>query len=111
MPNYRRDAGAALLCGGALLAALSWAGALGTLRVWPVAAVGVAGALGLEAMFLLDTPIESLWERPGVRAGGTVALLGGAAGLATVLGPAVIAAACWGLATYFVLLAGSLCRR
>lgn len=111
MPEYRRDAGFALLCGVALVGYLSWVGGTGTLRSAPAAAVGVTGALGIEALFVLDTPVASLWERRGVRAGAAVALLVAVAGLTTVLGPAVVAAACWGLATYFAILAMVLCCR
>ena len=111
MPNYRRDAGFALLCGLGLLAFLGWAGALHTLRSVPAVAVGVTGALGIEALFVRDTPVGSLWERRGVRAGSAFALLAGAVGLTTLVGPIVVAAACWGLATYFALLAGTLFYR
>lgn len=108
MPEYQRDAGVALLCGVALVGYLGWTGTLDALWSPPVAAVGVAGALSIEALFVLDTPVASLWERRGARTAGAVALLGGAAGLTTLLGPAVVAAACWGLGTYFGILAVSL---
>ena len=68
----------------------------------------MAGALGIEALFVLDTAVASLWERRGVRTASAVALLGGAGGVAVFLGPVVVAAACWGLITYFVILAVSL---
>lgn len=108
MPDYRRDAGAALLCGIALIGYLSLIGALDALWSVPVAAVGVAGALAVEVLFVLDTRVGSLWERRGVRTGSAVALLVGTAGLAAVSGPAVVAAACWGLVTYFIILAVTL---
>ncbi|MDS0220580.1 hypothetical protein NDI54_04350 [Haloarcula sp. S1AR25-5A] len=108
MPDCRRDAGVALLCGVALVGYLSLVGALDALWSVAVAAVGVAGALAVEALFVLDTPIASLWDRRGVRTGAAAALLVGAVGLTAFLGPAVVAAACWGLGTYFVILAVSL---
>ncbi|MGB9952442.1 hypothetical protein ACOZ4F_08580 [Haloarcula marismortui] len=111
MPSYRRDAVFALLCGLVLLAYLRWTAAVETLQSGVAVVVGVAGALGVEALFLLDTPAASLWERRGVRTASAVALLVCAAGLAVLLGPVVVAAACWGLATYFVVLAVSLLKR
>ncbi|GCF14319.1 hypothetical protein Harman_22540 [Haloarcula mannanilytica] len=108
MSEYRRDAGVALLCGVALIGYLGWSGAINALWSVPVAAIGVAVAVGVEALFVLDTPVGSLWERRGVRTGSAVALLVGAAGLAAVFGPSVVAAVCWGLVTYFVILAVTL---
>ncbi|EMA20436.1 MULTISPECIES: hypothetical protein [Haloarcula] len=108
MPDYRRDAGFALLCGLVLVAYLRRAGALDTLWAESAVAVGVIGALGVEALFVLDTPVASLWERRGVRTASAVALLGIAGGFAVLLGPIVVAAACWGLTTYFGILAVSL---
>nr|WP_206042121.1 hypothetical protein [Haloarcula argentinensis] len=109
VPDYRRDAGFALLCGLGLVAYLSQTDALDTLWVESAIAVGVVGALGVEALFVLDTPVASLWERRGVRTGSAVALLTCAVVLAALVGPVVVAAACWGLVTYFALLAVSLC--
>jgi len=111
VPDYRRDAGFALLCGLALVAYLRRAGALDTLWSEPAVAIGVTGALGVEALFVLDTPVASLWERRGVRTASAVTLLICAGGLAVRLGPVIVAAACWGLITYFVILAVSLCYR
>ena len=111
MPDYRRDAGFALLCGLGLVAYLRQTGTLGALQSAPAVAVGVAGALGVEALFVLDTPVASLWERRGVRTISAVALLACAGGLAALVGPAVVAAACWGLITYFGILAVSLWYR
>ncbi|EMA11467.1 hypothetical protein SAMN05443574_103169 [Haloarcula vallismortis] len=108
MPSYRRDAGFALLCGLVLVAYLRRAGALSTLWTESAVAVGVASALGVEALFVLDTPVASLWERRGVRTGSAVALLACAGGLAAFVGPVVVATACWGLVTYFALLVISL---
>ncbi|MFY4812953.1 hypothetical protein ACOJIV_09720 [Haloarcula sp. AONF1] len=84
-------------------------GALGTLRSGSAVAVGVACALGVEALFVFDTPVASLWERRGVRTASAVALIACAVGLAVLVGPVVVAAACWGLITYFGILAVSLC--
>lgn len=105
MPDYRRDAGFALLCGLALVAYLRQAGALDTLWSASAIAVGVASALGIEALFVLETPVAALWERRGVRTAAAIALFVCAVGLAVLLGPVVAAAACWGLGTYFVMLA------
>jgi len=108
VPDYRRDAGFALLCGLVLVAYLRRAGALDMLWAESAVAVGVIGALSVEALFVLDTPVASLWERRGVRTASAVALLGVAGGFAVLLGPIVVAAACWGLTTYFGILAVSL---
>ncbi|WP_336328991.1 hypothetical protein [Haloarcula sp. CGMCC 1.2071] len=111
MPDYRRDAGFALLCGLVLVAYLRQTGAVETLWSESAIAVGVAVALGVEALFVLDTPVAALWERRGVRTTSAVALLGVAGGLAVFLGPVVVAATCWGLVTYFGILAVCLCYR
>jgi len=111
VPDYRRDAGVALLCGLALVAYLRQAGAVDTLWSASAVAVGVAGALGVEALFVLDTSVASLWERRGVRTAAAIALFVSAVGLAVLLGPVVAAAACWGLITYFVMLAVDLFYR
>ncbi|KOX93677.1 hypothetical protein AMS69_07065 [Haloarcula rubripromontorii] len=111
MPSYRRDAGFALLCGLVLLASLRWTATLETLWSGVAVAVGVAGALAVEALFVFETPVSSLWERRGVRTGSAVGLLACAGGLAAFVGPIVVAAACWGLITYFALLAISLRHR
>jgi len=111
VPDYRRDAGFALLCGLALVAYLRQAGAFDTLWSASAIAVGVAIALGVEALFVLETPVAALWERRGVRTASAVGFLGVAGGLAVFLGPVVVAAACWGLVTYFVVLAVSLSSR
>lgn len=109
MPSYRRDAGFALLCGLVLVAYLRRTSALDTLWTESAVAVGVAGALGVEALFVLDTAVASLWERRGVRTISAVVLLACAGGFAVFLGPVVVAAACWGLMTYFGILAVCLC--
>lgn len=105
MPDYRRDAGFALLCGLALVAYLRQVGAVDTLWSASAIAVGVAGALSVEALFVLETPVASLWDRRGVRTAAAIALVVCAVGLAVFLGPVVAAAAYWGLVTYFVMLA------
>lgn len=104
MSSYHRDAGFAVLCGLVFIAYLIRTGEVDTLRTVPVAVVGVVGALTVEALFVFDTPVTAIWTYRGGRAGSAVALIGSAVGLATLLGPPVVAAACWGLATYFVLL-------
>ncbi|WP_424000434.1 hypothetical protein ACOZ4I_13640 [Haloarcula salina] len=104
MPNLRRDAAFAGLCGVCLTGYLFLTGEAAALGSFPAAAVGVGAALALEAVFVADTPVRTLWERRGVRLASAAALVLGALGLAAVSGPLVVAAACWGLATYFVLL-------
>ncbi|MFU1780124.1 hypothetical protein ACM16X_01955 [Haloarcula japonica] len=111
MPDYRRDAGFALLCGLVLVAYLHQMGALGALWSESAITVGVAVALGVEALFVLDTPVVALWERRGMRAASAVAFIGAVGGLAVFLGPVVVVAACWGLITYFSILAVSPCYR
>ncbi|EMA33636.1 hypothetical protein [Haloarcula japonica] len=76
MPDYRRDAGFALLCGLVLVAYLRQMGALGALWSESAITVGVAVALGVEALFVLDTPVVALWERRGMRAASAVAFIG-----------------------------------
>lgn len=103
MPDFRRDAAFAGLSGVCLLASLFLTGEAAALGTLPAAAAGVGSALALEAVFVADTPVQTLWERRGVRLASAAALVV-ALGLAAVSGPLVVAAACWGLATYFVLL-------
>ncbi|QLH77792.1 hypothetical protein HZS55_10975 [Halosimplex rubrum] len=105
MQSTTRDALLATVSGGALLAVLAVTESLSPLGRPAVAVAGVGAALAVEALFVADTPVAELWVRPSVQVGSAAALLAGA-GLATwALGPWVVAAACWGLATYFVLLA------
>lgn len=105
MTDHRRDAVLAACCAVVLLGVLSvgdWTWAL----VDPVAVVvGVVGALAVEALFLAETPAVDLWERLSVRAASIFALLFGAVAAAYLVGPVLVGAAVWGLATYFVLLA------
>jgi len=102
--DYRRDAALAACCTVVLLGVLSvgdWAWTL----VDPVAAVvGVAGALAIEALFVADTPVAGLWEYLYFRTASVFALLFGAVAAAYLVGPVVVGAAVWGLATYFVFL-------
>jgi len=102
--NLRRDAAFAGLSGASLLAFLVLTGDAAALASFPAAVTGVAAALAIEAAFVADTPVRTLWERRGVRLASAAALVAGALGLAAVGGPLVVAAACWGLATYFALL-------
>jgi len=103
--EFRRDAAVAACCGVLLLTFLVVTDGVGELANPLVAVVGVFGAVVVEAMFLADTPVADWWTRPWVRIASAFALLGSALGAALVAGPAVVAAACWGLATYFVFLA------
>jgi len=99
-----RDATLAAVSAGALLAVLAVTAPLSTLARPAVAATGIAAALAVEALFVADTPAAELWERPAVQVGSAVALVGGGVVGVAATGPWVVAAACWGLATYFVLL-------
>lgn len=100
-----RDALLAAGCGVALLGALAWLDATAVLWQPTAAASGITGALLVEAAFVADTPARRLWERRSVQAVSVAVLLGGGAVAAVVFGPWALAAACWGLATYFALLA------
>ncbi|QLH82929.1 hypothetical protein [Halosimplex pelagicum] len=105
MQSTTRDAILAAASGGALLAVLAVTASLSLLGRPAVAAAGVCAALAVEALFVADTPAAELWERPAVQVGSATALVGGAGVAVWALGPWVVAAACWGLATYFGLLA------
>lgn len=105
MTDYRRDAALAGCCGAVLVAVLLVTGGTATLARPGAVLAGVFGALVVEAAFLADTPAAELWARPPVQVGAALALVGGAVGTAAVLGPVVVAVACWGLVTYFALLA------
>jgi len=100
-----RDAVLAATIAGALLAVLGVTESLSTLTRPTVAAAGIATALGVEALFVADTPAAELWEHLAVQVGSAVALVGGGGVALLVVGPTVVAAACWGLTTYFGLLA------
>jgi hypothetical protein len=102
--DYLRDAALAACCAVVLLGVLSvgdWAWTLAD----PVAAVvGVAGALAVEVLFVANTPAAALWEHLYFRTASVFALLFGAVAAAYLVGPVLVGAAVWGLATYFVLL-------
>lgn len=100
----RRDALLAALVSGGLLTLLVSQNAVGALAS-PVAITGgVAGALVVELAFLRSTTVQDLWRRPIVQVGSTAAVLAAGTIAYTAGGAVVIAALCWGLATYFVLL-------
>jgi hypothetical protein len=101
--DFRRDGAVAACCGVVLLGVLAATDALGELAN-PLA----VGAVVVEAAFLAETPVADWWRRPWVRIAGALTLVGGALGAALLVGPTVVAAACWGLATYFVFLAVAL---
>ncbi|WP_415381202.1 hypothetical protein [Halosimplex sp. TS25] len=104
-PSAARDALLAAVSGAVLLAALAAAESLSLLVRPGSAAAGITAALAVEALFVVETPAGDLWERPAVRIGSVVALAGGGIAAVALGGPWVVAAACWGLATYFALLA------
>lgn len=103
--DHLRDAVLAAASGSVLLATLAASDSIGSLSDPTAAVAGVAAALAVEGLFVADTPAASLWERRRVRVASAAALLGGCAALAWVTGTWILAAACWGLATYFALLA------
>jgi hypothetical protein len=70
--------------------------------------LGVGGGLVVEALFLAGTRVGEWWERRWVPAASALALVLATLGGAAWLGPLVVAAACWGLATYVVVLVGTL---
>ncbi|MFC7139021.1 hypothetical protein ACFQMA_04110 [Halosimplex aquaticum] len=104
-PSVARDALLAVVCGVALLTLLAVTESLSLLVRPGSAAAGIAAALAVEALFVADTPAGDLWERPAVQAGSVVALAAGGVVAVAVGGRWFVAAACWGVATYFVLLA------
>lgn len=105
MTDVRRDAIAAACCGVLLVGILAVTDAVDELAKPVAAALGVFGAVVVEGAFLADTPVADWWTRPWVRIASALALLGSALGASLVVGPVVVAAACWGLVTYFVFLA------
>jgi hypothetical protein len=102
--GYAGDAAIALASGAVLLGALAVTDDLGMLGEWRAVAAGLAGGVVVEALFLAGTPVAEWWDRPWVGPASGLGLVVGAVGLALWLGPVVVAAACWGLATYFSLL-------
>ena len=105
MTDFRRDAVVAACCGVLLLGVLAVTDAVDELANPVAATLGVLGAVVVEGAFLADTPVAGWWTLPWVRVASALALLGGVLGTALVVGPLVVAAACWGLVTYFVFLA------
>ena len=100
-----RDALLAGTSGAVLLALLAVTASLSLLVRPETAAVGVGVALLVETLFVGDTPAVKLWERRSVRLVSTAVLVGGVIlAVATALGW-LVAAACWGVAAYFALLA------
>lgn len=104
MADHRRDGLLAVAALAALLAGLTWTGRAAALSHPVAVAVGVAGAVALEAVFLRAPRMAAAWERPAVWVGGTLATLLVGAGLLWVGGSVAVAAVCWGLVTYLALL-------
>jgi len=102
---YVRDGALAGGSGAVLLVVLASRGDLSALLSIRSAAAGIVTALAVEALFLADTRVGELWARPSVQLAGVVIVVGGGLALARVFGPRALAAACWGLATYFGVLA------
>ncbi|WP_123533242.1 hypothetical protein [Halosimplex salinum] len=104
MDTWTRDALLATASGGALLASLAITESLSLLGRPAVAVAGVAAALAVETLFVADTPAAELWERAPVRTASVLLIVGAGALAVRAGGLWLVAAACWGLATYFVLL-------
>ncbi|WP_225332929.1 hypothetical protein [Halomicrobium urmianum] len=102
---HARDGLLALFALAALLALLARRSGLGALANPVAVLLGVAGAALIEAAFLRYPELGAAWDRPLVHVGGLVVLLAGAAAAYVVVGLAFVAAACWGLATFLLLLA------
>lgn len=102
MATLRRDATLAGFCGAVFLAFLSASGALTTLGDPRAVGVGVGAGVLVESAFLSGTRVVDWWKSPWVAPASALVLLLVASGLVVWLGPVVLAAACWGLATYFV---------
>ena len=105
MTDYRRDAVLAACCAFVLLGVLAVADWTWTLADPVAVVVGVAVALAIEGLFVAETPVAALWEHLYFRAASVFALLFGAVAAAYLVGPVLVGAAVWGLATYFLLLA------
>ena len=99
-----RDATLAALSGVALLSLLTVTDSLAALTRPGAAVVGIVVALGVEWLFLAETPVAELWDRRAVRTGTVIALISTGGFVLVSTGPWLVAAACWGLATYFSLL-------
>lgn len=97
----------------ALLAAIVGGVCVGALVVWadsdvlwhPMAAVaGVVGALTVELAFVTGSPAARLWERPTIQVASVVVTISAGVLAALLVGAWILAAVCWGIATYFALL-------
>jgi hypothetical protein len=104
MADHRRDGLLAVAALAALLAGLTWRERAAALSHPAAVAVGVAGAVALEVVFLRAPRVAAVWERPAVWLGGTLATLLVGGGLLWVGGGVAVAAVCWGLVTYLALL-------
>lgn len=105
MASRTRDALLGVGSGAALVAVLTVSGSLDALLDPRTAALGVSVGVVVEAAFVADTPVAAWWERPGIPALSALGLVGSAGAAVAFVGPAAVAAACWGLATYFGALA------
>jgi hypothetical protein len=108
MPVSRRDLTLAAASGAVLLTVLGFFDAVDALADLRAVALGVGTGVAVEAAFLAGTRVVEWWKRPRVAPASAVGLVVATAAVAAWLGPVVVAAACWGLATYLVVLAGTL---
>ncbi|WP_226022254.1 hypothetical protein [Halomicrobium salinisoli] len=102
---HARDDLLALLAVGALLALLARRSGLGALANPAAAVAGVAGAVLIEAAFLRYPELGAAWDRPLVHLGGLGAVLLAGVGAYLLVGSPIVAALCWGLVTFLLLLA------
>ena len=104
MKPTTRDALLASASGVVPLAVLAVTESLSLLGRVDAAVAGVGLALFVEALFVAGTRAVELWERRAVRLTVLAVLVVGSVLAVAVTGQWLVAAACWGLATYFVLL-------
>ena len=104
MTPRQRDALLAAASGAACLAFLLVSDATAALARPATVVAGGGAALSVEALFVAETPVVRWWTDPRVQVGSAVAFVAAAAVGFLVAGPWLLAAACWGLATYFALL-------
>lgn len=104
MATYRRDGLLAGVALGAMLGGLIATGEAAALLRPGAFAVGVAGAVALEVLFLRVEGLAEGWEHPVAWASATLGTIAVGAALLWAGGVVAVAALCWGLVAYLVLL-------
>ena len=104
MANHRRDGLLAVVALGALLGGLTVTGRAAALVRPAPFAVGVAGAVALEVVFLRVEGLADAWEHPVAWASATLGTVAVGAALLWAGGTLAVAALCWGLVAYLALL-------